>query len=452
MFGAFALIASASDNDDAMSLLQVGVVQEHHCADIPTPCPAEGKGGTDDCPKGCKYIESCDLCEHAAKFWKRKYGGANNWRKGLRPHGCFRNRKWQIKCNDKGPFGGFRGKWPVCQQICGHPRWAGTKYEKSCVKVCTTTTTTPTPTTTPTTTKACVRCSSFSCPAKYSLRSGAESICGADRASCCIKDGLCTNQSVGAKCGDGDIDLSIIANPSFEEKTCCPKGFSQLKCAVDWHQATKATSDYWVDNKDPKCGNQGRDSGMMFSPDAFDGHSYVGALFQYMYVADLNEDSDWIWHEYVGTCLKEPLKPGVTYTMHMQAAAGFTSAAGGATDGLSDVLCLDTCTFPDPGVPNPGRQPTVVPGDMSGKYPVLGTAKPPGGLVVDGTWKPLVFETVAPAGGCKGLMIGPNKKATHVGMHGGRKMVAPYILYDYLNLHEGIAGTCDAQGQCVSGR
>jgi len=197
---------------------------------------------------------------------------------------------------------------------------------------------------------------------------------------------------------------------------------------------------------------------MTFFPKAFDGNAFMGALFQYYYAPRSDpDDEDWIWHEYAGTCLKEPLKPGVTYTMHLQVAAGQTLSAGGPTDGITDVLCLDHCTFPDPGVPNlgPGHQrPAVVPGDMSGKYPVLGTAKPPGGLVVDGTWKPLVFETVAPAGGCKGLMIGPNKKASHVQYMGktNRKMVSPYILYDYFNLQEGTAGTCDAQGRCVSGR
>jgi len=124
-----------------------------------------------------------------------------------------------------------------------------------------------------------------------------------------------------------------------------------------------------------------------------------------------------------------------------------------STDGLTDVLCMDSCTFPDPGIANPtGRTPRIVPGDMSGKYPVLGTAKAPGGLVKDGTWKPLVFETVAPAGGCKGLMIGPNNKASGVKKYGIRNMLSPYLLYDYFNLQEGIAGTCDAQGQCVSGR
>jgi hypothetical protein len=81
----------ASEIDDAMSLLQVGVakhMQQGDCGEVPTICPEEGVGGTDECPEGCKYIESCDMCQKAAVFWKRKYGGANNWPNPPRPHGC----------------------------------------------------------------------------------------------------------------------------------------------------------------------------------------------------------------------------------------------------------------------------------------------------------------------------------------------------------------------------
>jgi len=146
--GAIGLTATiASETDDAISLLQMGVAKHTHhgnCGEVPTICPEEGNPNTDVCPEGCKYIESCDMCKKAATFWKRAYGGANNWPNPPRPHGCFRNRKWKIKCNDKGPYGGFKGKWPVCQQICGHAKWVGTKWEKSCVQACPTTTTTTT--------------------------------------------------------------------------------------------------------------------------------------------------------------------------------------------------------------------------------------------------------------------------------------------------------------------
>jgi len=145
-------VAVASETDDALSLLQTAIVKQHKqeqgpkCGVVPTICPEEGKPKTDECPEGCKYIEDCDMCQQAAVFWNLSYGGENNWPNDPRPHGCFRNRKWQIKCNPDGPYGGFRGKWPVCQQICGHPRWVGTDYETTCHAVCTTTTTTTTTT------------------------------------------------------------------------------------------------------------------------------------------------------------------------------------------------------------------------------------------------------------------------------------------------------------------
>ena len=38
---------------------------------------------------------------------------------------------------------------------------------------------------------------------------------------------------------------SLIPNPSFESRTCCPSNFSQLNCANGWVQASPATSDYF---------------------------------------------------------------------------------------------------------------------------------------------------------------------------------------------------------------
>src|SRR5690554_4135249 len=38
---------------------------------------------------------------------------------------------------------------------------------------------------------------------------------------------------------------SLIPNPSFEDRNCCPSSFSQLSCADTWIQATTATSDYF---------------------------------------------------------------------------------------------------------------------------------------------------------------------------------------------------------------
>ena len=38
---------------------------------------------------------------------------------------------------------------------------------------------------------------------------------------------------------------SLIANPSFEEFSCCPQNGSELNCADSWIQASLATTDYW---------------------------------------------------------------------------------------------------------------------------------------------------------------------------------------------------------------
>ncbi|KAA3631883.1 MAG: hypothetical protein DWQ02_15640, partial [Bacteroidetes bacterium] len=57
--------------------------------------------------------------------------------------------------------------------------------------------------------------------------------------------------------GDGLVDLndddclcdalwpsSLIPNPSFEERSCCPTENAQLYCANNWIQASSPTTDY----------------------------------------------------------------------------------------------------------------------------------------------------------------------------------------------------------------
>lgn len=38
---------------------------------------------------------------------------------------------------------------------------------------------------------------------------------------------------------------SLIPNPSFENRSCCPTTLGQLNCADTWQQASSATSDYF---------------------------------------------------------------------------------------------------------------------------------------------------------------------------------------------------------------
>jgi len=91
-------------------------------------CPDEGKAGTNVCPEGCTFVDNCEQCEFAAGVWKKDYSG-DPWpqRSGSRPQGCFRNRKFNIKCNKFEPgskypsgvdkVGTKKGKWPICKLI-----------------------------------------------------------------------------------------------------------------------------------------------------------------------------------------------------------------------------------------------------------------------------------------------------------------------------------------------
>jgi len=91
-------------------------------------CPKEGTPGSNVCPEGCTFVDNCEQCEFAAGVWKKKYSTAN-WpaSSGSRPQGCFRNRKFNIKCNIFAPgskypsgvdkVGKKRGKWPICKLI-----------------------------------------------------------------------------------------------------------------------------------------------------------------------------------------------------------------------------------------------------------------------------------------------------------------------------------------------
>ena len=116
--------------------------------------------------------------------------------------------------------------------------------------------------------------------------------------------------------GDGLIDLkdpqcfcefekpiSLIPNPSFEEKNCCPSGNSQLNCAVTWIQASEATTDY-VNT----CGWTGWPNLQVPMPIP-DGEGCVGfrnGRFR-------GEDSNPNWKEYSGACLTRPLRKGGVY-------------------------------------------------------------------------------------------------------------------------------------------
>ena len=115
--------------------------------------------------------------------------------------------------------------------------------------------------------------------------------------------------------GDGLIDLnddecicqgfggttnasSLIPNSSFEDRSCCPIGYSSLNCADTWIQASNPTSDYWN-----TCGTagSGADGGASLPPP--DGNGFVGFI-------NMNA-----WQEYVGACLLQTMTAGTTYDL-----------------------------------------------------------------------------------------------------------------------------------------
>merc|ERR1719231_1371962 len=81
-----------------------------------TPCKAEGKVGTNECPPGCTAVDTEDECMLAAKAWNKPFDDEPIPAGSPRPTGCFRNRKFKMKFNKINPQGGFKGKYPICKQ------------------------------------------------------------------------------------------------------------------------------------------------------------------------------------------------------------------------------------------------------------------------------------------------------------------------------------------------
>ncbi len=104
---------------------------------------------------------------------------------------------------------------------------------------------------------------------------------------------------------------SLIPNPSFEQRTCCPSAASQLNCVDNWIQATGATADYFN-----TCGILAVGT---FPPPPLplpNGNGYVGFFDNF---GTLNLP----YKEYVGTCLLDTLKAGVNYELDYSLANSF---------------------------------------------------------------------------------------------------------------------------------
>lgn len=116
------------------------------------------------------------------------------------------------------------------------------------------------------------------------------------------------------------LPLSLIPNPSFEERTCCPQDRSELYCAKDWIQASEPTTDYLH-----TCGWMGWPD--LPPPTPFpDGKGCVG--FRNGRTGNTgpngNDNGNPNWKEYAGACLLAPLKAGTAY--RFQFWVGFTKA------------------------------------------------------------------------------------------------------------------------------
>jgi gliding motility-associated-like protein len=107
-----------------------------------------------------------------------------------------------------------------------------------------------------------------------------------------LNDDECTCTGFG---GSSNLS-SLIPNSSFEDRSCCPTGYSQLNCADTWIQASNPTSDYWH-----MCGQAGSsfDGGTVLPPP--DGEGFVGFI---------NMSG---WQEYVGACLTSTMTAGQQY-------------------------------------------------------------------------------------------------------------------------------------------
>ena len=145
------------------------------------------------------------------------------------------------------------------------------------------------------------RCIDFDCGEGYLLRENPEQAQQMIKPTCCFREGVCAGAPVGSPCSLGDIESSLIPNPSFEEFTSCPETFAQLDRAVTWVQTTLATSDYFVESSSCQPWSPGW---LNIGQGPSDGDAFVGAL---------GGDSNYF--EYIGAFLISPLEVGVEYTL-----------------------------------------------------------------------------------------------------------------------------------------
>lgn len=182
-------------------------------------------------------------------------------------------------------------------------------------------------------------------------------------------------------CDCGQEIESLIPNPSFEERSCCPTSLSHLYCADTWIQATEPTTDYFnCDYSLPAADNAG------ITPP--DGTGYVGAF----YAAG--------WMEYVGACILQPMIAGETYVLTFDIASFPMSGSGGSCNltygdvdvtiyGSTNCLALPVNT-------------TGCPSGVSAQWDVISTEN----YSPSSNWGTITFE-ITPTQNINAIMIGP---------------------------------------------
>jgi gliding motility-associated-like protein len=135
-----------------------------------------------------------------------------------------------------------------------------------------------------------------------------------------------------ADCYCSDLTISsLIPNPSFEEMICCPTANAQLNCAVDWFQASAATTDYVHTCQ----GYLGNTSIPAVAPLPFaDGEGGVGFRDGQMNIGA-------VYKEYVGACLTEVMEIGVTYRLDF--FVGFQEDKPGSQDVTIGIFASANC-------------------------------------------------------------------------------------------------------------
>ena len=203
----------------------------------------------------------------------------------------------------------------------------------------------------------------------FSFTSQAQEIC--DNAIDDDFDGL-----VDLNDPDCDCNLllpsSLIPNPSFEDKSCCPTQNAQLECADAWIQASNPTTDY-VHTCGGYLGNSNKGA---IPPLPFpDGEGGVG-------FRDGQAQVGPNYKEYVGACLTEPMEPGTTYRLDF--FVGFMDNVYGSTSLNIAIFGSTRCT----DLPFGGNSNTIGCPENTGRYKLI-DEKPVSG---SNEWIHVVFE------------------------------------------------------------